>query len=231
MKNRLRVFLSGQRSFGSSVLTMLLESKIVDVVGVSCPPLSDKGTTDSLWFTSSQNNIHIIPSGMLNAESLPKDIDLIICAHSHDFIGKRTRLNSRLGAIGYHPSLLPLHRGRDAIAWTIRFKDKITGGSVYWLNDRTDGGDIAAQDWCFVRPEDTASSLWRRELFPMGVKLIEQVIRDLRNGIMVAVPQDDSLSSWEPSIGRPPLHRPDLPLIGTTLSNFKVVRERENLKR
>lgn len=34
-----------------------------------------------------------------------------------------------------------------------------------------DGGPIAAQDWCFIRPEDDARSLWSRELAPMGLRL------------------------------------------------------------
>jgi methionyl-tRNA formyltransferase len=41
-------------------------------------------------------------------------VDLIIAAHSHDFIGRPHAAQGKLGAIGYHPSLLPLHRGRDA---------------------------------------------------------------------------------------------------------------------
>jgi len=45
--------------------------------------------------------------------------------------GRRTRARARVAAIGYHPSLLPLHRGRDALRWTIRDGDRVTGGSVY----------------------------------------------------------------------------------------------------
>jgi len=30
--------------------------------------------------------------------------------------------------------------GRDAVEWTIRMKDPIAGGSMFWLNDTVDGG-------------------------------------------------------------------------------------------
>jgi len=79
--------------------------------------------------------------------ALPGGVDLILYAHSHDFIGAATRGKTRLGAMGYHPSLLPLHRGRDAVCWTLRMGDKVAGGSVYWLTDVVDGGPIAAQGW------------------------------------------------------------------------------------
>ena len=68
--------------------------------------------------------------------------------------------------------------------------DRVAGGTVYWLDDLVDGGPIAAQDWCFVRPDDTPSTLWRRELFPMGLRLIDQVLGDL--ALYEAMAQQDS---------------------------------------
>jgi methionyl-tRNA formyltransferase len=224
MSGKLNVFLAGQKSFGAAVLEALLHLPNIHVVGVSCPLSPEDGLLQACPFSS----LSVLPAGMLNAESLPEDVDLIVCAHAHDFIGRKTRLKARLGAIGYHPSLLPLHRGRDAVYWTIRFGDKVTGGSVYWLSDSVDAGDIAAQDWCFVRPEDTASTLWRRELFPMGVRLLVNAVQDIAHGRIVAIPQDNALSTWEPSVGRPPLPRPDVPLLGT-LSGYTVIRERQAL--
>ena len=66
---------------------------------------------------------------------------------------------SRLGSIGYHPSLLPRHRGIAAVEWTILEGDPIAGGSIYHLADGWDAGAIAAQDWCFVKKGETARDL------------------------------------------------------------------------
>ena len=112
---------------------------------------------------------------------------------------------TRLGGLSYHPSLLPIHRGRDAVAWTIRDRDRIAGGTVYWLDERIDAGPIAAQDWCFVRPDDTPSTLWRRELFPLGLRLIDQALGDLLTGRSQRRPQDEDLATWEPALIRPAL--------------------------
>ena len=90
---------------------------------------------------------------------MPAGVDVIVAAHSHDFISGRVRSRAKYGAIGYHPSLLPRHRGRDAIEWALRFGDPISGGTVYWLGETMDGGPIAAQDWCWVRRGDTAAAL------------------------------------------------------------------------
>ena len=102
--------------------------------------------------------------------------------------------------------------------------DPVTGGTVYWLTDTIDAGPIAAQDYCFVRPGDTAELLWRRDLFPMGVRLFRQALKDLAAGRLYSVPQDEEVATWEPSWERPPLYRPDLPMLGTGLEDFSVIR-------
>ena len=81
------------------------------------------------------------------------------------------------GGIGYHPSLLPRHRGIAAVEWTILEGDPIAGGSVYHLADGWDAGAIAAQDWCFVAKGETARELWERALAPMGLDLLARVVR------------------------------------------------------
>jgi methionyl-tRNA formyltransferase len=176
-----------------------------------------------------RHNTPVLTSGLLKASTLPSGVDLIIAAHSHDFISDKTRQKTVLGAIGYHPSLLPVHRGRDAIAWAIRMRDRITGGSVFWLNDKIDAGDIAAQKHVFIHPKDTPETLWRTRLFPLGIELLGRVLSDLANGVIVAIPQDDSLATWEPSIGRPPIYRPDLPQLGAPPSGFTVVKRDNTL--
>jgi hypothetical protein len=60
--------------------------------------------------------------------------------------------------------------GLDAINWTRAMGDPITGGTAYWMDDGTDTGPIEVQDWCFIRPDDTPQSLWKRDLGPMGVR-------------------------------------------------------------
>jgi methionyl-tRNA formyltransferase len=219
--NPLKIYLCGQKYFGQEVLKMLAANK-QKVVGVSAPPVDEKGKPDRLYKLAKIHGLPLMAAGKLNATNLPKDVDLIVCAHSHDFIGTKTLQKTMLGAIGYHPSLLPRHRGRDAVYWSIKMGDKVTGGSVYWFNDKVDGGDIAAQGWCFIRDNDTASKLWQRELQQMGVALLQKVIADLGKGIIVREAQDEQYATWEPSVGRPPLFRPDLIQLGHAPEGFKV---------
>lgn len=221
----MNIYLCGQRYFGREALRLIL-SLGHTVVGVSAPPETSDGRLDRLWALADHLHIPRYPAGRLNADTLPADVDLIVAAHSYDFISRRTRLRTRLGAIGYHPSLLPLHRGRDAVRWVVKLRERITGGSVFWLNDTVDGGPIAAQDWCFVQRGDTAEELWRRDLQPMGLRLLERTLTDIARGVLVQVPQDHTLATWEPSLNPPPLYRPDLLMLGAGYqAGYTVVRE------
>jgi len=134
---------------------------------------------------------------------VPLGVDLIVAAHCHCFITPGALAAARLGAIGYHPSLLPRHRGRDAIRWALHMHEQVTGGTVYWMNERADSGPIAAQGWCHIRPDDTPDALWRRELAPMGLRLIGEVLAEIAWGMITAVPQDEALATWEPAFTRP----------------------------
>lgn len=208
----MRVVLSGQKRFGRDVLRLLLE-RGDEVLAVACPVLLDD--PDKLFIEANNHGLRIIPSGQLNRDTMPEHADLIIAAHSHDFIGRPTRDKTRLGALGYHPSLLPRHRGRSSIEWALRFGEKVTGGTLYWLNDVVDGGPIAAQDHVHIRSEDTARDLWARELAPLGLRLFRRTLRELDADVQIAVPQDHALATWEPAIDRVPrLFRPDLLRLG-----------------
>lgn len=213
----MKVLLTGQKRFGRDVLYLLHELGH-DVVAVYAPAKDvDTKDEDKLHFAAGFLGYKTRPAGTLREADVPEGTDLIIAAHSHDFVGRKTRWRARLGAIGYHPSLLPLHRGRDAVRWTIKMGDRIAGGSIYWLNDTVDGGQIAAQDWCFVRKDDDAGELWKRELAPMGLRLFARVLADLKDGKVVRNPQDHTLATWEPATtGQPRLYRPDLEMLTYT---------------
>jgi methionyl-tRNA formyltransferase len=135
------------------------------------------------------------------AADIPDEVDVIVAAHAHSFITVEARAKARKAAIGYHPSLLPRHRGIAAVEWTMKCRDPIAGGSVYHLSDGMDEGAIAAQEWCFVYPDDDAGSLWRRALAPMGLRLLMKVVDDIETrGHAEALEQDPKAVTYAPAL-------------------------------
>jgi methionyl-tRNA formyltransferase len=221
-----RLYISGRKLFGQAVYELAKE-RGHEIVGVCSPAFRGEFTDIRLAFSSGdewhdrlrmvaeKDDVPWMEAGNLRAETLPDGVDLIIAAHSFDFIGERTLRRAALGGVGYHPSLLPRHRGRDAIRWALHMGDPVTGGTVYWLSKHVDCGPIAAQSWCWIRPGDTPEKLWRRGLFPLGLRLFGRVLDDVDDNVLVRVPQVGAVATWEPSWDRPPLYRPDLLQLGT----------------
>lgn len=191
----MRVMIIGQKWFGAEVLKLCL-ARGDDVAAVSAPRVDDR-----LAALAADQGVPLCQvSKRLDASWVPDKVDVIVCAHAHIFVTPQARSKARHGALGYHPSLLPRHRGRDAIRWALHMGDQMTGGTAYWLDDGADTGDIAAQDWCWVRPGDTPDELWRRDLAPMGLRLLTKVLDSLDRGSVVREPQDARLATWEPAL-------------------------------
>jgi methionyl-tRNA formyltransferase len=195
----MNIYICGQKYFGAEVFSALLKDGH-NIVGVSAPAEGGQGKPDRLREVAEAHNVPWMKSGVLNETNISDNVDLIVTAHSWDFIREPLRNKTTYGALGYHPSLLPIHRGKDAVIWTIRMGDKVTGGSVYWLTDEMDAGPIAAQEHVFVLPGDTPELIWQRDLLPLGITLLRQVCNDVANGKIVKVPQNEAIATTEPSI-------------------------------
>jgi methionyl-tRNA formyltransferase len=194
----MRITLVGSRHFGVTTLQMLRQ-RGVDVIRVVVADAEDR-----LASTARADGIEVVVQAnpkLVAASEIAEATDLIVTAHSHARVSKEALAASRLGGIGYHPSLLPRHRGIAAVEWTIRSKDPIAGGTVYHLADRMDAGAIAVQDWCFVGKDETARQLWERALAPMGQKLLAEVIDYAKtHNALPSKPQDEQFATSAPAL-------------------------------
>jgi methionyl-tRNA formyltransferase len=194
----MRITLVGSRHFGVTTLNMLRQHG-VDVVRIVVADADDR-----LAAAARQSGIEVVVQGnpkLVVAAEIADGTDLIVTAHSHARIAGEALAAAKLGGIGYHPSLLPRHRGIAAVEWTIREADPIAGGSVYHLADRMDAGAIAAQEWVFVKKGETARELWERALAPLGQKLLGEVIDYAKaHNALPAKPQDEQFATKAPSL-------------------------------
>jgi methionyl-tRNA formyltransferase len=194
----MRITLVGSRHFGVATFNMLRQHG-VDIVRVVVHDGEDR-----LAATAKAAGIEVVvqadPKRVAAGEIAP-NTDLIVTAHSHARVTKEALAAARLGGIGYHPSLLPRHRGIAAVEWTIKAGDPIAGGSVYHLADRMDAGAIAAQEWVFVKKGETARELWERALAPLGYKLLAEVIDYAKtHNSLPAKPQDEQFATKAPAL-------------------------------
>ena len=196
----MKVTLVGSRYFGATVLAALRKDG-AEIARVVAPAADDRLAVAA---QAAGIPVHILSNPkVVPAEAIPDDTGLIVAAHTHARVSNEALARSRLGGIGYHPSLLPRHRGISAVEWTILEGDPIAGGSVYHLADGWDAGAVAAQDWCFVAKGETARELWERALAPMGLVLLARVVRHAsEHGNVPAFKQDERFATRAPMIRR-----------------------------
>lgn len=207
----MKIFLCGQKSFGRAVLKQLYEDGHT-ITGVA--PAPQVKYKDKVAGYALLKDIPIISDcDKITSSQVPEDTELIVSAHSHWMISQKAVDSCRYGGIGFHPSLLPRHRGQDAIRWAVHMKDYVTGATVYKLTDKCDGGDILLQKMVWIDPEWDYHDLWEY-IFPIGVQMMSDAVKGLEQGTISMTPQDETYATWEPSWERTRLKRNDLIMIG-----------------
>lgn len=201
----LKILLVGSPHFGSQVLSQS-RTRLQDAaqfVGIICSPVPD----NPLEALGSRLGVERFPyRTLLNPADLPP-FDLLIEANSQLFIPNAVLEAARIGAIGYHASLLPRHRGRDPLRWAVHMGDPVIGGTVMWLTDDIDAGPIISQRWCFATRSENAEQLWRQKLSPLGVEMLVDTTALVASGEKVrSIPQDEQYATWEPAWERPSFH-------------------------
>ncbi len=170
-----------------------------EIVAVIAPNAEDRGA-----LSASKLGLKLVTLDgrrRVTAADVPDGIDMLLTIGSTAFIETPAWKKAARAAVGYHPSLLPRHRGIAAVDWTVKMGDPIAGGSIYHLADGFDVGAVALQDWCFVKPGETAGELWRRALTPIGLKLARDILAHVRDhGSAPSHPQDETFATQAPKI-------------------------------
>tara|TARA_A100001391_G_scaffold188957_2_gene159988 strand:- start:66498 stop:67400 length:903 start_codon:yes stop_codon:yes gene_type:complete len=97
--------------------------------------------------------------------------------------------------IGYHPTALPRMRGRAALPWTILNDEKITGGTLFWVDEGVDSGDILEQRFFHIAPRETARTLYEKHMQALD-SMIRASIRSLASDAPPRTKQDETCATY-----------------------------------
>jgi formyltetrahydrofolate-dependent phosphoribosylglycinamide formyltransferase len=82
-------------------------------------------------------------------------ISLICLAGYMKIISKNFLTKYKNKIINIHPSLLPKFKGLNTFSRIIKNKEKKTGCTVHYVNEKLDSGNIIIQKSFFINPNDT----------------------------------------------------------------------------
>lgn len=198
----MRILVIGQGPFGAKVFETFMKNG-ENVVGVYTPVEQPGGRRDPLAEAAESKGIPLFQPQSYKDEQVfaqYKELapDLTVMAFVTDIIPERYFEVPAKGAICYHPSLLPRHRGASAINWAVIMGDTRTGLTIFWPDGGIDTGPILLQKTIDVGPDDTTGSCYFNHLFPLGVEAMTESVALIKEGKAPRIEQDESTATYEP---------------------------------
>ena len=94
----------------------------------------------------------------------------------------------RLGFINVHFSLLPAYRGAAPVQWALIKGERMTGVTVFWLDEGMDSGPVLASREVPISPDDYAPELFKRAA-GAGLELLSECLGEIAAGRIIKTPQ------------------------------------------
>jgi methionyl-tRNA formyltransferase len=198
----MRIAIMGQAPFGAKVLETLRD-RGEEVIAAWLPQGRGGAKPDPLQIAAEGRGIPAYrPESYKSIETLRTfralNADLLIMAFVTDIIPLPFIEAPLRGAICYHPSLLPRHRGGSAINWALIMGDRETGLTIFWTDAGIDTGPILLQKRVPISAEDTTGSIYFNRLFPLGIEAIAESVALIKAGQAPRLVQDESHATYEP---------------------------------
>jgi methionyl-tRNA formyltransferase len=117
------------------------------------------------------------------------EIDLIVNFNSTTLFGDHLLKCPRIGAINFHPGLLPDYGGLNVHQWALLNGETSTGATIHVMTPRVDGGPILAQSHVTIGAAETGLLLYMK-LLRGGATLMAEVLQEVATtGLELAKPQ------------------------------------------
>lgn len=201
----MRILFIGQAAFGRDSLAALLGQGETVVGVITIPDRPNQKHPNPVKALAELHNLPLLQRARLKKSetvSWAADLkpDLLVLAFVTSFVPRQMIELADRGGINYHPSLLPKYRGGSAINWTIINGERETGVTIHQIDEGVDSGPILLQQKVAIAPHDTVKSLYFEKLYPLGIRMVSEAVRLIRENKAQPIPQDESKASYQPVI-------------------------------
>ncbi|MBE0584786.1 MAG: methionyl-tRNA formyltransferase, partial [Desulfofustis sp.] len=201
----MRIVFIGQAAFGAEALEALLTQgeQVAGVITTEDSPRQNQ--TNPVKDVADRHSLSVLQSNRLKRPEAVSWVrrlqpDLLVLAFVTSFVPQEMIDCARHGGINYHPSLLPQYRGGSAINWAVINGETETGVTIHFIDQGVDTGPILLQEKVAIAADDTVKSLYFGKLYPLGITMLCEAVRQIRTGTARAVPQDEAKASFQPVI-------------------------------
>jgi methionyl-tRNA formyltransferase len=198
----MRIILIGQAAFAEKSLEKLLRNGH-EIAAVYCPVDPPSGKFDPVKTKALALGIPVHQHKSLKAPEVREQFialnaDLAVLAFVTQIVPPQVFSVPKLGSICFHPSILPKYRGASAINWALIKGERVTGLTIFWVDQGIDTGPILLQKTVAVEPDDTTGSLYFNKIFPIGVEAIGEAVELIKAGDPPRIVQDESKANYDP---------------------------------
>jgi methionyl-tRNA formyltransferase len=120
--------------------------------------------------------------------------DVIFCFGWSSLIKKEILNIAPMGVVGYHPTKLPMNRGRHPLIWALALGLKESASTFFFMDEGVDSGDILSQLDFEILYQDDACSIYDK-VIKIALSQIDEFIPQLKEGNYLRNKQNDQLSN------------------------------------
>ena len=161
----MKILFIGTVDFSERSLQKLIELD-AEIVGV-CGKKKSKFNSDfvDLKLLSENYKIPFKYVDDINSDDSQKWIksinpDIIFCFGWSNILKKNILSLTKMGVLGFHPSKLPLNRGRHPLVWALALGLKKSASTFFFMNEGIDSGKILSQKEFDILDTDDAQTLY-----------------------------------------------------------------------
>jgi len=224
----MKVAIIGQSPFATEVYRLVRKDGH-SVVGVFTIP-DKNGREDPLAIAASADGIPVFKfkswrkKGVVLPEVLEQyeavGAELNVMPFCSQFIPMEIVNHPVHKSICYHPSILPRHRGASAISWTLIEGDTTGGFSIFYPDDGLDTGDLLLTKEVAVSTNDTVDTLYKRFMYPVGIKAMGEAVRMIAEGRAPRIKQTEVGATYDAYLNKPEVCKLNLAQPAKTIHNF-----------
>ena len=162
----LRIAFAGDRDIAVAVLKFILSQGVKPQALLLSEMNKASHASELRQLCTDLDDEHVLigvqfrePEGASFLRSL--NLDYLICIHFPYIVPSAVLTIPRIGVLNLHPAYLPYNRGWHTPSWAI-LKDTPIGGTLHFMDEGVDTGDIIFQRHLAISPNDTAHTLYER---------------------------------------------------------------------
>ena len=203
--NNLKIVFMGTPDFAVPCLKTLNEN--YEVIAVITQPDRPKGrgqklTPSPIKEYALEHNLTVLQPEKIKTSETEEQLkklapDLIVVVAFGQILSKAILDIPQLGCINVHASLLPKYRGAAPIHWSIINGETKTGITTMYMDVGLDTGDMILKEEVSISAKMNTGEL-HDTLMNIGAKTLLQTIKQIAEGSVVRIKQNDAKASYAP---------------------------------